>query len=227
MGDALQVFRGLPLLTPQNIEPLPTWSSADGTFNNIYCNTIVVANPPGANRIPGLEIVEYDNSTSDFALLEIQSQTNGPFLIQTAGAGGGVSRGISITASQDLILTGQRNAELAAGGLITIQNFTAAQILIDSDADIQLTYATQVGIGTFWTFDNGGQFLPSPAVNSRIGAVGSAFAVQGIHVLTLNFEGTPVTTATTGAASPLPTEPAGYISVVIAGGNHVIPFYNP
>jgi hypothetical protein len=195
MGNALLSFRGEDIPELQNTELPFNWSSADGIFNNIFCNSIEVANPPGPAQVPALEVLEYENSVADFARLDIASQVGGPFLIKTDGAGAGVARSLDITANQDLILTGGRNSELAAGALLTIQNFSPAQILISSQADIQLTYATQLAINTFWTFDNGAQFLPSPVVNSGIGSVTSPVQHMNLGVLTLQ-SATPTVAST-------------------------------
>lgn len=162
MGNALLTFRGLAIPLAEVINPLPNWSQADGTFNNIYCNTIVVANPPGPAQVPGLEVVEYENSDTDFSMLQIKSNPDGPFEIVTVGAGEGSSRSLDITSTRDMFLS--------SGGLMQLETFSENPILFGTDSQLQ------------WQIDApNGDFLPMQDAAKSIGNNSDA-RVQNIYV---------------------------------------------
>jgi hypothetical protein len=140
MGNALLSFRGLEIPAPMAAELPFDWSKADGTFNRIYCNDIEIANPSGPGQIPTLEIVEYNNSPTDFSILQINSNPGGPFEIKTVSEPSSVSRNLDITATDQLIMS--------AGGLIQLETFTPAPIIFGINGTL------------VWQIDPNGNILP-------------------------------------------------------------------
>jgi hypothetical protein len=168
MGNALLSFRGLTIPDPTAAELPFDWSTADGTFNRIYCNDIEIANPSGPGQIPALEIVEYNNSPTDFSILQINSNVDGPFEIKTVAQPSSVSRNLDITATDQLIMS--------AGGLIQLETFTTAPIIFGINGTL------------VWQIDPNGNILPMEQNSLQIGNTTDSviLAVSASNIITEN-----------------------------------------